>query len=42
MTAEVITWLETQLANLKAEFTPEIKTVENDAKAIGAAALSYI
>lgn len=42
MTAEIITEFENFLTGLKAKFSPKIKTVENDAKAIGASALSYI
>lgn len=42
MTLAIITEIEGLLTNLKASFTPEIKTVENDAKAIGASALAYI
>lgn len=42
MTAAIISEFETFLADLKAKFSPEIKTAENDVKAIGASALSYI
>jgi phage host-nuclease inhibitor protein Gam len=42
MTNAVIAELESVVAKIKAEFTPQIKTAENDLKAIGASALSYI
>jgi hypothetical protein len=42
MTATIITELEGFLAGLKTKYTPEIKTAENDVKAIGSSALNYI
>lgn len=42
MTNAIFEKIDAFIASLKAEFTPEIKTVENDAKAIGASALAYI
>jgi hypothetical protein len=38
----VVADVKTELTEIKTELTPEIKTAENDAKAIGSAALSYI
>ena len=42
MTLAIIAEIEAKLAELKASFSPEIKTAENDLKAIGASALAYI
>lgn len=42
MTLAIIADIEAKLEELKVSFSPEIKTAENDLKAIGASAVSYI
>lgn len=42
MTAAILQDIEDFFTSLKTKYTPEIKTAENDAKAIGASALAYI
>lgn len=42
MTNAIIAKLEAIIQDIKDDFKPEVKAVENDVKAIGAATLSYI
>ena len=42
MTNAIVDDAEALLAKIKAEFTPEVKDVENDLKDIGSATLNYI
>lgn len=40
--SEVYTWLQNEITKLEAAFGPEVKAVEADVEAIGAATLSFI